>query len=159
MTREIRIYIAGPLFSVAEREFNKRLAEALKARIDNCSFSLPQEYAASVAGQPGFLEQVFDHSLKSIRDSDVVIAVLDGPDVDAGTCVEIGYAYANRKPIIGVRTDFRASEDKGVNLMVSNACSQLIWLRDSGIELEHVLNEVVSTVKNFLPKISLSEKT
>jgi nucleoside 2-deoxyribosyltransferase len=40
--------------------------------------------------------------------------------------VEIGYAYALKKPIVGVRTDFRASEDRGVNLMVSHACSRLV---------------------------------
>jgi len=106
MTREIRIYIAGPLFSVAEREFNKRLAEALKAGVDHSIISLPQKFASTISGQPGFLERVFEYSLESIRKSDAVVAILDGPDVDAGTCVEIGYAYANKKPIIGIRTDF-----------------------------------------------------
>ena len=90
---------------------------------------------------------------------DAVIAILDGPDVDAGTCVEIGYAYANKKPIIGVRTDFRASEDKGVNLMVSKACSELIWLQDNSVGLEYVLDELVRAVRNYLAKFSSLEKT
>jgi len=149
MTREIRIYIAGPLFSVAEREFNKRLAEALKAGVDHCIISLPQKFASTISGQPGFLERVFEYSLESIRKSDAVVAILDGPDVDAGTCVEIGYAYANKKPIIGIRTDFRSSEDRGVNLMVSKACTRLIWLQNSTTELGDVLNEVVRAVKNL----------
>jgi nucleoside 2-deoxyribosyltransferase len=147
MSKAINIYIAGPLFSVAEREFNRRMAGALKERVGNCIVILPQEYASTVVGTPGFLEKVFDHSLKSIRKSDVVVAILDGPDVDAGTCMEIGYAYANKKPIIGVRTDFRASEDRGVNLMVSKACTQLLWPKGSFHTLESVLHETAHAVE------------
>lgn len=149
MTRGIKVYIAGPLFSVAEREFNKRLVDFLKTHVDNCEVTLPQEFASTVAGKPGFLDLVFNHSLKSILESDVVIAILEGPDVDAGTCVEIGYAHANGKPIVGLRTDFRASEDKGVNLMVSKACTRLIWSQNSTTELGDVLHEVVRAVKNL----------
>ena len=79
----------------------------------------------------------------------MVIAILDGPDVDAGTCVEIGYAYANNKPIIGIRTDFRASEDRGVNLMVSKACTHLILLQDNSVTIDRVLDEVVHAVKGL----------
>lgn len=150
MNKTINIYVAGPLFSVAEREFNKKVAAALKAQVVNCVVILPQEFASTVAGQSGFSELVFNHSLKSIINSDIVVAILDGSDVDAGTCVEIGYAYAKEKPIVGVRTDSRASEDNGVNLMVSKLCSQLIWLQDSSVELEHVLDEVVRAVKGLL---------
>jgi nucleoside 2-deoxyribosyltransferase len=150
VNRAINIYIAGPLFSVAEREFNKRLAEALKSGLGYCIISLPQEFAATISGQPEFLDLVFEHSLKSIRESDAVVAVLDGSDVDSGTSVEIGYAYANRKPILGIRTDFRSSEDKGVNLMVSKSCNDLIWLQSSTTELSEVLDQVVRAVKSLL---------
>jgi len=146
MNKTINIYIAGPLFSVAEREFNKRMTGTLKERISHCTVILPQEYASTVIGTPGFLQKVFDHSLESIRKSDVVIAILDGPDVDAGTCIEIGYAYANKKPIIGVRTDFRPSEDRGVNLMVAKACTQLISPQDSALTLDSVLDKTAHAV-------------
>lgn len=147
MTGAINIYLAGPLFSVAEREFNRKIAAALKERVSNCTVILPQEYASTVIGTSRFLEKIFDYSLESIRRSDVMVAILDGPDADAGTCVEIGYAYANKKPIIGVRTDFRASEDRGVNLMVSKACTRLIWLQDASLVLENVLDETAHAIE------------
>ena len=149
MNKAIKVYIAGPLFSVAEREFNKRLADALIGRIVNCTVSLPQEYASAIAGKAGFLDDVFNYSLNSILNCDAVVAILDGPDADAGTCVEIGYAYALKKPIIGVRTDFRASEDRGVNLMVSKACTNLILLQGNSIKLDQVIDEVVRAVKGL----------
>jgi nucleoside 2-deoxyribosyltransferase len=116
---KIRIYLAGPLFSLAERNFNRTLASFLEAQFPNCAISFPQEYANTIAEKESFGDLMFDYCLKEIDRSNMVIAVLDGPDVDSGTCIEIGYAYAKKKPVIGVRTDFRASEDRGVNLMVS----------------------------------------
>ncbi len=51
----------------------------------------------------------------------MIVAVLDGTDVDSGTAAEIGYGFARGKVIIGYRGDFRiAAENEGaiVNLQV-----------------------------------------
>jgi nucleoside 2-deoxyribosyltransferase len=37
----------------------------------------------------------------------VVVAVLDGVDVDAGVSYEVGYAKALGKPIVGLKTDHK----------------------------------------------------
>jgi len=61
--------------------------------------------------------------------SDMVLAVLDGVDVDSGTAAEIGYAFAKGKPILGYRGDFRLSADNEgsiVNLQVE------YFIRQSG---------------------------
>jgi len=53
--------------------------------------------------------------------ADMVLAVLDGADVDSGTAAEIGYACARSRPILGYRGDFRLSADNEgsvVNLQV-----------------------------------------
>jgi nucleoside 2-deoxyribosyltransferase len=49
------------------------------------------------------------HNEKLLRDSDMVLAILDGPDVDSGVASEIGLAYALKKRIIGYRSDLRLS--------------------------------------------------
>ena len=59
----------------------------------------------------------------------VVVAVLDGVDVDSGTAAEIGYAFARGKLILGYRGDFRLSADNEggiVNLQVE------YFIRQSG---------------------------
>jgi nucleoside 2-deoxyribosyltransferase len=56
-----------------------------------------------------------------IAQSDAVLAILDGTDVDSGTACEIGYAAALGKKVIGLRTDFRLAADNigsVVNLQV-----------------------------------------
>jgi nucleoside 2-deoxyribosyltransferase len=57
----------------------------------------------------------------AIDEAQVVLAVLDGVDVDSGTAAEIGYAFARGKLIVGYRGDFRLSADNEgstVNLQV-----------------------------------------
>lgn len=147
---DIRIYLAGPLFTVAEREFNKKLYEHIENEFVECKVDLPQEFAASILGQPKFEDRVFHNCIESINRCDIVIAFLDGPDVDSGTCVEIGYAYANRKPIIGIRTDFRSSEDEGMNLMVSKACKPLIWLKSSSCEFKDVVEHLNKALNDLI---------
>ncbi len=56
-----------------------------------------------------------------IRKAEIIVAVLDGPDIDSGVAAEIGYAYALKKKIIGYRSDFRLTGDNSaafVNIQV-----------------------------------------
>jgi nucleoside 2-deoxyribosyltransferase len=41
----MKIYLAGPLFSLAEKEFNKRIADELERKNPNCKVYLPQEFS------------------------------------------------------------------------------------------------------------------
>lgn len=64
---------------------------------------------------------IAENNKNAIDDSDGLVAVLDGTDVDSGTAAEIGYAFAKGKPILGYRGDFRLSADNEggiVNLQV-----------------------------------------
>ena len=47
---------------------------------------------------------------KGFRDVDLVVAMLDGLHVGAGTAWELGYAYAKGIPAIGIKTDEPASD-------------------------------------------------
>lgn len=61
---------------------------------------------------------------------DVVVAVLDGTDVDSGTAVEIGFAAALGRAIEGYRGDFRLSADNDgstVNLQVQHFICSHAW--------------------------------
>lgn len=65
----------------------------------------------------------------AIHECQIVVAVLDGTDVDSGTASEIGFAYAQEKRIYGYRGDFRRSGDNDggiVNLQVQ------YWIENSG---------------------------
>jgi nucleoside 2-deoxyribosyltransferase len=76
--------------------------------------------------------------------ADMVLAVLDGVDVDSGTAAEIGYAFAKGKPILGYRGDFRLSADNEgamVNLQVE------YFIRQSG-------GDIVTKVADLGPALA-----
>jgi nucleoside 2-deoxyribosyltransferase len=96
----MKIYLAGPLFSTAERDFNARLTERLRER--KHEVYLPQESEQATMTP----KQIFDADVGGIDWADVVVANMDGADPDSGTCWECGYAYG-KKPVVVFRTDFR----------------------------------------------------
>jgi nucleoside 2-deoxyribosyltransferase len=119
--RKKTVYLAGPLFTHAELEYNRKLKDMLVKK--GFSVFLPQEDAEDAEDAEGEREKqnqecIFKKCLEGVNSSDIVVAVLDGVDVDSGTAWEIGYAYAMGKPVIGLRTDFRTLSDGIVNLMV-----------------------------------------
>lgn len=125
------IYLAGALFTLAEREFNSEFASLVRERLTNWEIILPQEQAAEVFADESIAEhdkfsEIYGFCVNMVDECDCVVAILDGPDADSGTCIEIGRARAKEKHIIGVRTDLRASEEEGLNLMVVRSCDVLI---------------------------------
>jgi nucleoside 2-deoxyribosyltransferase len=140
------IYLAGPLFTVAERAFNAALAKELR-RLGYFVF-LPQE------GEPREVtaKAIFEMDVKGIDDARLVVAMLDGPDPDSGTSWECGYAYAKGKPIIAVRTDFRGIGESGLspyNLMLSESAVCRVQLSS----LECDLSSVVSAIHRQLESL------
>lgn len=143
-----KIYLAGPLFSLAEREFNILFAQMLESKMKEVEVILPQERASKFLSLENGMRLIFEDCLKMVDEADIVVAVLDGPDADSGTSVELGYAYAIKAPIIGIRTDFRISEDKGLNLMLSNICSTLII--DTSSDMIGLVDAVIKAISQNL---------
>ncbi len=123
----LTLYFAAPLFTQAERIWNRQLAAALQRAIPRCEVVLPQLRAAKfLRKRKPDLHRIVDDCIEGIQRADLVVAILDGSDADSGTCWECGYAYALGKPIVGVRTDLRASEDEGVNAMLRRTCTGFV---------------------------------
>jgi nucleoside 2-deoxyribosyltransferase len=124
--KKMKIYFAGPLFTLAEKEFNINLVYEIRKLNPSINFILPQERAKKLSKHRNGLQLIYEDCIKMISEADIVLGILDGSDADSGTCIELGYASAKGKKIIGIRTDFRASEDNGLNIMVSKICTKLI---------------------------------
>jgi nucleoside 2-deoxyribosyltransferase len=119
----VKIYLAGPLFTTSERDFNTRLA----TRLRNLGHELfvPQEHPAP--DRTG--KAIFRKDLAGLDWADGVVAIMDGADPDSGTCWECGYAYATGKPVVLFRSDIRGSGDAGdipVNAMLMGAANAYV---------------------------------
>jgi nucleoside 2-deoxyribosyltransferase len=99
--RRVRLYFAGPLFTTAERAWNVEMTEGLRAA--GHEIFLPQEQ------EVGDAAAIFATDVAGIDWSEGLVAIMDGPDADAGTAWEVGYAFAKKKPIVLVHTDIRAT--------------------------------------------------
>jgi nucleoside 2-deoxyribosyltransferase len=118
-----KIYLAGPLFTLAEQNFNAELARFLES--EGFEVFLPQENEP----RRNTAKSIFDMDVAALDWADMVVACMDGPDPDSGTAWECGYAYAKGKPIVCFRTDFRISGDtKGApyNLMLTESATARI---------------------------------
>lgn len=108
------IYLANGLFSQADRDFNLKIKEAVLSSVDNVSIYLPQENGEindkqNVAPTP---KEIFEADNKFLDSSDIVIAVLDGVEIDSGVAAEIGRAARNGSIVVGLCTDIRLNTEK-----------------------------------------------
>lgn len=116
----MKIYLAGAVFSFAERHFNLLLAQGLRER--GYEVWLPQEHELESQTSQEDQEGLFNSCIDGIDWCEVVLANMDGADPESGTCGECGYAYRKR-PIVAYRTDFRRGGEGGrhqYNLMLSH---------------------------------------
>src|SRR5918992_1637410 len=128
--RDVLIYLAGPLFSEAERCFNLELTHRLEAL--GFDVFLPQRDGVErdrppydTMGPEERRRVIFELDRSRILDSDVFLIVLDGRVPDEGACVELGIAYCQKylqkgeKLLVGLHTDTRAAFVGGrLNAMV-----------------------------------------
>ena len=143
----MRLYLAGPMFTDAERAFLEQLADRLTASGHDCFVPHLQRF------EPVDAPTVFAVDSAGLRDADAVVAWLDGPGVDDGTACEIGIfaelvrtAPDRHRGIVGLVTDLRVLRrrdrgmaDGGINLFVGGAIAaygQLAWGVD---EVEEIL--------------------
>jgi len=124
--KKINVYVAGSLFNIAEREYNIKVKHALtKSCKSFANILLPQEQCANLTDA----FDIYAQCVQDINNSQVVVALLDGIDIDSGTAWELGYAFGTNTPTIGLRTDFRSvAEDAGLNAMIGQSINHLFTL-------------------------------
>ena len=152
----LKCYVAGPLFSNQDRDLLEQIAGHFESQ--GVSVYLPHRDGGDLgtliynAQRDKLRNELFKKDIENLKDSNFVVCLLDGQDVDSGTCVEIGIAFAMDLPIFGLKTDI---ERRGsvINNMVWGAC-------DSG---NHIFEDIVSLfsavdrVVRFQPERTPSE--
>ncbi|MEI7987638.1 MAG: nucleoside 2-deoxyribosyltransferase [Chloroflexota bacterium] len=105
MNDKKKIYIAGPLFTSGERWF----LEIIDQICQDLGYDtyLPHRDAGLSKPTEESRRYCFEQDKKILDDVHLVVAVLNGVDLDSGTAWEIGYAHALNVPVIGVFDDKR----------------------------------------------------
>lgn len=116
------------VFDPWEQPFSKAIREA--SRIENHDERLAAY--TRLAHEIGLVNE------NGIRECDILLAVLDGAEVDSGCAAELGFAMATGKRCFGLRTDWRDCGEFGLplNLQV------LHFIEKSGGRLFRSIEEI-----------------
>lgn len=99
----MKIYIAGKITTESEREILEKI-DRMCRELGFETF-LPHR-DVGIASSINDVDRVFKGDITDgFQDIDLVIAVLNGLHVGAGTAWELGYAYAKNIHAIGLKTD------------------------------------------------------
>ncbi|HEU4944495.1 MAG TPA: nucleoside 2-deoxyribosyltransferase [Solirubrobacterales bacterium] len=127
MQAKLRCYVASPLgFSEAGRHYYAEvLLPALSKLIepvDPWDLVSEQEITAAlnVGREEGLTAEIGRRNIDALKSCKLLVAILDGQELDSGTAAEIGYASALGIVCLGLRTDARRSGEFGarINLQV-----------------------------------------
>jgi len=110
-----RIYIAAPMFSEADRDYNEKVTK----RIEELGFTcyLPQRNEAiNDKTKCASSVPIYEGDTEELRKADILVCLLDGATIDPGVAAEIGWVagwntmnakYNLSVPIYGLFTDSR----------------------------------------------------
>jgi nucleoside 2-deoxyribosyltransferase len=136
------IYVAGPLFNTHERNYLEDIVFELEKNGYKCFLPHRDQSGIDETELKGTdisditKKKVFNNDLDALKEADLVIALITGQDIDSGTSAEIGYTYANGKPVIAVS----ASERRYRNLFVEGMI----------IKTVNDVNEIIPAIKKLL---------
>jgi nucleoside 2-deoxyribosyltransferase len=148
-----RCYVASGLgFSEAGAYYYEHVylpaLRAVVTPVDPWALTTTQEVAEARAGlrETEFALEIGRRNAEAIRGCELLVAYLDGQEVDSGTAAEIGFATALGLRCFGLRTDLRQSGELGVhvNLQVEH------FVMASGGSMCESLRELVGVLTTAL---------
>ena len=141
-----RCYIASPLgFTEPGRDYYERIyLPALAAVVDPVDpWAMTTARELAEARQRGRLaelaREIGRRNAEAIRSCSLLVAYLDGQEVDSGTAAEVGYAAALGLTCFGWRSDLREVGEPGARLNLQLEA----FILDSGGVIAATLEELV----------------
>ena len=132
-----KIYIAGPLFNTHEKGYLEKIAIELESNEFECFLphrdqkDVTEEELQQLHMSNATKEKIFNNDLNALKTSDLTVALLTGQDIDSGTAAEIGFSYANKKPIIAITASERRFRNLFVEGMIDKTIDEINLLIDT----------------------------
>ena len=156
MARKLKGYVATHFFSEPEFEWTADLAERIRAEAGLDELYVPQENGEinDKKNNDAIINDIaiYDADAAELRSSDVLIASLDGVEIDSGVAWEIGYFSAlceqgdRPRKIIGILTDMR-QDGTGDNHLYRNLL--VVGAVNKFGALVRTKDQVVEEIKKF----------
>lgn len=104
----MKAYLANGLFGLGDRLINEMVAGELRATLENIDLYVPQENA-EINDKNAFADSIAiaEADLERLEESDFLIAIIDGVEIDSGVAAEIGAFFMLNRPIFALYSDVR----------------------------------------------------
>ena len=135
----MKIYIAGPLCSEENRKFLEKI-DLMCKKLGFETF-LPHRDCGLYNGDENKIKEISSRDVEEIHRCNILIGVLNGVCVGAGTAWEMGYAQAIGKKVIGLKSD-RA---------VKNSISDISVVIVGQIKIVESVEGMEKELRNFNP--------
>lgn len=131
-----KIYIAGPLFNVHEKKYLEDIAEVLEGADFDCFLPHrdqtgidPEELKNNEMSQET-KDIIFQTDIEALKGADLIVALVTGQDIDSGTASEIGFMFANNKPVLAITAEERRYRNLFTEGMFTSSVSNVEDLLD-----------------------------
>ena len=131
-----KIYIAGPLFNVHEKKYLEDIAEVLEGADFDCFLPHrdqtgidPEELKNNEMSQET-KDIIFQTDIEALKGADLIVALVTGQDIDSGTASEIGFMFANNKPVLAITAEERRYRNLFTEGMFTSSVSNVVELLD-----------------------------
>lgn len=156
-------YLANGLFSLGDRLVNELIAKHLRENVRGLDLYVPQEndgindkssYADS--------QMIAKADSEQLVNSDFLVAVIDGVEIDSGVACEIGMAHAIGIPVFALYTDVRQfgrdNKQKIIALALDGTENQFMYrnlfvigvIKESGGGIASTIEELEVLVRNTM---------
>ena len=125
------IYIAGPLFNAHERSYLELITAKLEGSGYKCFLPHRDQSGIDESELEGTnmsqatKDKIFNTDLTALKEADLTVALITGQDIDSGTAAEIGFTYANGKPVIAITADERRFRNLFVDGMIAKTVNDV----------------------------------
>lgn len=156
----MKAYLANGLFSIGDRYVNELLASKIREARPGIELYVPQENGA-INDKNAYADSlaIAEADLTSLQESDLLIAVLDGVEIDSGVAAEIGVFSTTNRPIIALFSDVRQqgrSNTKKMDALIADGTeNQFIYRNLFVIGLIKRNGIVVSTVEDVVAQLEV----
>lgn len=157
----MKAYLANGLFSIGDRYVNEVLAAKIREAMPTIDLYVPQENAA-INDKNSYANSlaIAEADLESLQASDVLIAVIDGIEIDSGVAAEIGAFSALNRPIIALFSDVRQmgrTNTKKIDALIEDGTeNQFIYRNLFVVGLIKRNGKIVATMDEVVEQIKLS---
>ena len=159
----MKAYLANGLFSMGDRLLNSLIASEVRKEIQGIDLYVPQEndeindkslYADSVT--------IAKADMDRLRESEFLITVIDGVEIDSGVAAEIGAFYMMNKPIFALFTDVRQEgrdNEKKIQALVRDGTeNQFVYrnlfviglIKESKGNIYSTVDQLIDGIKEYL---------